>query len=345
MNTKTKKGIINASLFIFFVGITFYIIFKDNNIVEILNIVKKIDIKYILVAILCMTCFVFSEGINIYRTLKLSNCKTTIIQCIKYALVGFFFSSVTPSASGGDPMQIYYMKKDKLPIGQSALAVLTEFSSFQFVTIIMAIIGFITNYNFIGESIGNIKYLLIIGVLINSLILIALLLNIFSNKIILKILNLICKLLNKMHYKKTEKFKDKSLKQIKEYKKGTRLLKKNKKVLVKIILTTIIQITLYHSIPYFIYLSFGLTGVNYFTFLALQAVLYISVSSIPLPGSVGVSEGGFMIIYNLLFPEKLLSSAMLLSRGISFYLFVIISGLAILIFEVFSNHTQKHLKN
>ena len=69
------------------------------------------------------------------------NCKISLKNGIKYALVGFFFSSVTPSASGGDPMQIYYMKKDGLAMGHSALAILTEFSSFQFVTVVMSLIG------------------------------------------------------------------------------------------------------------------------------------------------------------------------------------------------------------
>jgi len=68
-------------------------------------------------------------------------------------------------------MQLYYMKKDGLPIGHSALALLTEFSSFQFVTVIIALIGFIINYNFIQNSVGNIKYLLLIGVAINVAIL------------------------------------------------------------------------------------------------------------------------------------------------------------------------------
>ena len=69
-----------------------------------------------------------------------------------------------------------------------------------------------------------------------------------------------------------------------------KLLKRNKKILFKIILTTIVQIVLYHSIPYIIYLSFGLNEANFLQFLSLQAVLYISVSSIPLPGAVGASE-------------------------------------------------------
>lgn len=290
MNTKCKKGIVNTIIFLFFISLTFFVIFKEDNVGEIFKIIQKVDIKFIAIAILCMCCFILSEGINIARTLKLLECKVNFINSIKYALVGFFFSSVTPSASGGDPMQLYYMKKDGLPIGHSALALLTEFSSFQFVTVIIALIGFIINYNFIQNSVGNIKYLLLIGVAINVAILTIILLTIFSNKIIHILLNLVCKILEKLHYRKVASFKEKCLEQIQEYKAGSKLLKRNKKILFKIILTTIVQIVLYHSIPYIIYLSFGLNEANFLQFLSLQAVLYISVSSIPLPGAVGASE-------------------------------------------------------
>jgi len=334
MNIKLKKGIINGILFAFFVVLTFYVIFKNNDMLEIMDIVKNVDIKFIILAILSMCCFVFAEGINIARVLQLLDCKINLLRGIKYALVGFFFSSVTPSASGGDPMQIYYMKKDGLPIGHSALAILTEFSSFQFITILMSVIGFTSNYKFIENSLGNIKYLLLLGVMINVAILCVILLSIFSKKLITKLLNFVCKILYKCHYKNLENFREKCFEQIGEYKKGANLLIKNPKVLLKIVSTTLVQITLYHSIPYFIYLSFGLNEMSFLTFLSLQSVLYISVSSMPLPGAVGISEGGFLMIYKLLFPASLLSSAMLLSRGVSFYLFVIISGISVLLFSI-----------
>lgn len=177
-------------------------------------------------------------------------------------------------------------------------------------------------------------YLLILGVAINTVILAVLMLSIFSKRLIFKLVQVICKILNKFHYRNTDRFKKKCFEQIKEYKRGARLLLENKRVLVKIVFTTILQVTLYHSIPYIIYLSLGLEGANFWQFLAMQSVLYISVSGLPVPGAVGVSEGGFLAIYKVLFPEMFLSSAMLLSRGISFYLFVLISGISVLCFSL-----------
>ena len=56
----------------------------------------------------------------------------------------------------------------------------------------------------------------------------------------------------------------------------------------------------------------------------------LSVGALPLPGAVGVGEGGFLAVFRMLFPSQLLGGAMLLSRGISFYLFVLLTGAALL---------------
>ncbi len=99
MNTKIKKAILNGAIFIFFIFLTFYIIFKDNNINDIIEVVRTADIKFVLLAVFCMCWFILSEGINISRTLKLLDCDISFFSGIKYAIIGFFFSSVTPSAS------------------------------------------------------------------------------------------------------------------------------------------------------------------------------------------------------------------------------------------------------
>ena len=83
---------------------------------------------------------------------------------------------------------------------------------------------------------------------------------------------------------------------------------------------------------------------SFFTVFSLQSILFISVSAIPLPGSVGSSESAFLTLFKTLFPSNMLNSAMLLSRGISFYLFVIVSGLIVLFINISKNkYYSKHI--
>lgn len=101
--------------------------------------------------------------------------------------------------------------------------------------------------------------------------------------------------------------------------------------MLKTILTTTIQLLAYYSVPYWIYKAFGLNTYGILYVLTLQAVLYATVSGIPSPGSVGVSEGGFFGIFRNVFSETIISSAMLLSRGVNFYLLIIISSIIVII--------------
>ena len=71
-----------------------------------------------------MVLYFLCETINVTRTLKILGEKSIFLKNFKYTLIGFFFSSITPAASGGQPMEIYYMSRDGLNVANSTLALL-----------------------------------------------------------------------------------------------------------------------------------------------------------------------------------------------------------------------------
>ena len=64
---------------------------------------------------------------------------------------------------------------------------------------------------------------------------------------------------------------------------------------------------------------------------SIQSVLFITVSSLPLPGAIGVSETLFLKIYGQVFGKLLLNGAMLIFRFVSFYLYIIIASIVVVI--------------
>lgn len=99
------------------------------------------------------------------------------------------------------------------------------------------------------------------------------------------------------------------------------------------------QLLIYFSIPFLVYKAFGLHDKTLIYFVGMEAFLYASVSCMPMPGAMGAHESVFMYLFATLFTVSMITSAMIVSRGISFYLFVLISGFLILIFKIFS---KKH---
>ena len=278
--------------------------------------------------ILCMFIYIILEAKNIGRTLKKLNEKSTFIKNIKYALIGFFFSSVTPAASGGQPMQIYYMYKDGISVSNSTLALLLNLTSMQISTISIALVSLIFNYKYLNKLL---IILFIIGILLNSSALILLLIGVFSKRLSQWLIKVAIKILEFFKVKNLEAKKEKFETELMKYQEGARYVKKNKILMVKILITTLVQFLVYYSVTYWTYRALGFSENNILKMISIQSILYATVSGIPSPGAVGVTEGAFTEIFRNIYPANVMSSAVLLNRGINFYLLVIVSGIITII--------------
>ena len=178
---------------------------------------------------------------------------------------------------------------------------------------------------------GGVFWFYLIGLIFNGFVLVIMLCGIFTNKVSEKMLNIFIKILSLAKVKNLDVKKKKMLEGLKQYKESAKYIKDNKSEFVKSMIRVLFQIFLYHSIPYFIYRSFGLNELGFLELFAMQAILFNTVASVPLPGSIGVSETLFLKIYKLAFAENLISGAMLLSRFSSFYSFMIIFSIIVIV--------------
>ena len=335
----------NGGLFVIIVIVTFKLLFLNSDFKEIIKTVSKVNLNYIALGILAMFIVVLCEAINIKRSLKKVEEKATLAQCIQYSLTGIFFSSVTPAASGGQPMQVYFMHKRKIKISNAMLALLICLATYQFVTVAMAVISLILKFDFFKATLGNFILLLFLGIGLNILLLGLILGAIFSKKLIYKSLKLIVKIIGLFNKQKAISFEKAALIEIEKYKKGAAYIKSDKGFIVKSILIATVQILALHSIPFWVYRAFGMSSGVLIQFIFIQSALYITGAALPFPGAVGIGEGGFLVFFKTLFPGQLLSSAMLLSRGISFYLMLIVSGIGIMFLQMsISKKSKKVMK-
>ena len=338
MNTKTKKMIRNFIFFVLLIILTFYIVFKDKNILDILEILNNVKKQYVAAAILCICIYLLCDSINIGKNLKGLKEQSGFLRNIKYTLIGFFFSGITPAASGGQPMQIYYMHKDGIKVANATLALLINLTCIQITTISLALFSISFNYKYLSPPL---LWLFVIGILLNLSSLSLLLISITSRKATKWLIKMTVKLLKFFKIKKIEEKQAKLEKELKEYQIGARYMSINKWTVIRTLIFTFIEFIAFYSISYFIYKAFGMNDYNIFELTTMQAVLYGTVSGLPSPGAVGVSEGGYMAIYGRIYSEEILSSAMLLTRGINFYLFMIISSVVVMINDLRDKKAEK----
>lgn len=327
-NKKIYKSLILFALLIIF---TLYLILKDQNVSEIFQIIRNVKIEYILIAIVCMIIYLTLEAVNMGRTLKVLEEKTSLLKNIKYAFIGFFFSSITPAASGGQPMQIYYMHKDKISVANSTLALLINLTSMQISTIGIALISLIFNYQYLNKIL---IIFFIIGIALNATALALLIIGVFSKGLSKWLIKVAIKILKFFRIKNIEEKQKKLEEELEKYQNSAKYIKNNKMLMIRILATTVIQFLIYYSITYWIYRALGFNEHNIIEITTMQSVLFATVSGIPSPGAVGVSEGAFIEIFRNVYPETMIKSATLLNRGINFYLFVVISGIIVVVNEI-----------
>ena len=312
-------------------GLTIYIISKEFGLTSVVSILKSINPWFLIPAVLCMFMFSFGEALNIRIGLKLSGYKTGLLSSLKYAYTGFFFSSITPSASGGQPAQIYAMHRDGIKVSHASFSLLLELIGYEVASISIATVGLIVSLVsplklFEGISIG---WVLVLGFFVNFALLTGLVLIMFSKKAVKTIAGVIIKICSIFSKKKDTEYK--LLRTFAEYRISAKQLKRNKGVLLRVVLISLLQFGAYHSITYFCYRSFGLNERSLLEIMSLQGLLFTSVSCIPLPGSSGAMEGGFGLLFRKVFKEGIIGSAIVLCRLVSFALPLMLSGLFLLI--------------
>lgn len=323
-----KKIFKSIIVFVLLIILTGYILLDGKDISKIFDIIKSAKVEFVAAGIIAMCIYLILEGVNIGRTLKNLNEKSSFLKNVKYSLIGFFFSSITPAASGGQPMQIYYMYKDGISVSSSTIALLINLTSMQITTIGIALFSLIFNYDYLNKLL---VICFIIGILLNLSALTLLLIGIFSKRVSKWLINVALKVMKFFKVKNIEEKREKFNAELKKYQDNAVYIKKNKLLMLKILLTTIVQFLVYYSTTYWVYRALGFSGQNILKIISMQAVLFATVSGIPSPGAVGVSEGAFIEIFKVIYSESLMSSAVLLNRGINFYLFVLVSGIVVII--------------
>ena len=337
---KQTKLVMNFFVFILLIVLTLYVLLKDQNLLEVFDIIKSAKIEFVLLGIMCVAIYVMCESVNISRTLKALGEKSTFAHNIKYALIGFFFSAITPAASGGQPMQIYYMHKNHISIANSTLALLINLTSMQIITIGLALFSVMINYQYMNKTL---IILFTIGILLNLTALTLLLVGIFSKKLSRALINFAIKVLKLFRIRNIENKKQKLEETLAKYQNSADYIKNNKRLIFRTILTTLVQYISYYSVTYCTYRALGLADHNVLEIVTMQAVLYGTVSGIPSPGAVGVTEGAFIEIFRNIYPQNMIKSAVLLNRGINFYLLNIVCGIVTIINQLVSKDDTKQL--
>lgn len=335
-----KKYIFSIAFFILLIIATFYLLFSNNDINAVISTLKTIPLTHIGISIALVVAYLVVEAVYIKITINSLGAKFSLWQGFISACTEFYFSAITPSSTGGQPMQAYYMAKDGVPFTKSSIALLVNTITFKVIIILMGIFAMIFYPGLVFNNGILFTVLFLIGIIGNFLLIILCLMLMYSKRWIEAIAMFFINLGSKRHIvKNKENTIEKFNTSLTEYQEGAKYIKEHISIAIKVCILTVIQRLALFSISFVVYNAFGLNTYSFIELVILQIGIALAIDSVPLPGGVGVGEAMMLVIYNKIFGENIAVSAMLLNRGISYYFCLVFSSIF-----VFINHIRVMLK-
>lgn len=321
-----KKKFINIILIIIFTLIVLYFSLKDNYD-EIIELLLNSDIRWLFIGYLFVLSYTFLKSVvtnDIINKFKKFDIKKTF----DLQLMTFFFNAITPFSTGGQPFQVYTLKKNNLSLSDGTNVIVQESIIHQIALIVVGFLAIIINEIFdIYKFEGIILTFLILGFGLNILVIFLLFLISHSNKIDKLITKYIVKLLTFLRIIKNKEILNKLHNTIDNFNYNSKILLKDKKRFIKLILINCLALLCLYVVPLTILFSFN----NYVSFdgmIAIVLVSFISIISsyVPLPGGIGGQEYLFILMFGVYVNQPLLSSLMIMWRFITYYLPMIVGA-------------------
>ncbi len=321
-----KTKIINIIVLIVLMAGTFYFLLRDQELDELAEYIHSANKLWLLAGLVCMLSFICLESVIIHYILRMLSYSVGLFHCIKYSFIGFFVSAITPSSTGGQPAQMYFMKRDGISVSISSLVLMVVTIAYKSALLLIALVMLLVENDFVMLHIKGIEFILVFGILVNIFIIVVMGLIIFKQSLAKNICGSVILFLgNKKIIKNPYEKLRRLLKSINKYDRGSAFLRNHKKMFLNIFLITFLQRMAYFVVTYTVFRAFGLRGCNVFEIITLQLIITMAVDNLPWPGGLGVSEGIFMLFFTEIFTEKYVTAGLVLTRGFNYY-FVILAG-------------------
>ena len=244
-------------------------------------------------------------------------------------LLGKYYDNITPAAIGGQPFQIYYMRKHSgLTKGPSTSIPIFGMIAGQMAFIIIALFCFI----FGAYAINNPVLFTTawFGLLFFAFWPVMVLGITFLPKPTIKLINLIVEFFVKIKVIKNRNTAlEKVDSEIKGYAKSIKLILNTKGLFLKTLLLSLGFNFFIVLIPFFVLAAFG-GGIHFWVALTTTVAVMSAVYFIPTPGNSGAAEGTFFLVFSGL-SSGYVFWAMLVWRFFSYYIYIIMGPIIYLI--------------
>ncbi len=305
---------------------------RELTISDLVSTLKGYEPFWVILAIVCGIGYIAMEACALWYLLRSCGFPRSYFQTLEYASADIYCAAITPSATGGQPVCAWFMKRDGIPMGYitAVLAMYLIMHTFATLTI-----GFICLFAspgaFLDTSILS-KFLIILGYLtVTALGILFLFLLRGQDRIFRVGCRIIDWLVKKRLVKRPDYWKKKLKGTLDDYSAGINMMHGKYRVLLLTFLFNLLQRASQTVVSTLMYLAGGGAVRQAGRIFATQIFTSIGSMCLPVPGGMGVSDYLLYDGLRALMDKEAALKLELLSRTTSFYLCVAVSLLIVII--------------
>lgn len=324
------KGLKKNSIILLLATLVILVLVLKDDFNNIMDALLKANILLILVALLCEFIGIAFNALAYKKVIDSYTDKYTFKKAFKMILITKFFNGITPFSTGGQPMQIYMLKKEGFRLTKATNIIIQTFILYQAALVLYGLIAMGLNFKFnYFPNTDLLRNLIILGFIINTFVMIGLIAISFSSKFNHMLVNKGIALLSKLHLVKN---KEKKLaewsEKVDDFHEGATFIKTHKKLCLLGFFYNLLYLTFSYVMPFFVIIALGSGGsVTPVNAIVSSAYILIIGSFVPIPGASGGIEFGYLQFFGCLVKGSVLKASLLIWRFISYYLPMIFGAL------------------
>ncbi len=296
-------------------------LFYTEGMETITKVFSSIHYRWLFISLLSTFACWLADALVLHTLSRSYGGQSPFWYIFRCARVGVMFGLISPLQSGMAPAQMIMLTKGGMRSGNVATVLLFKNILLLLATSFVLAIFLYWKRAWVS-TLNPWLFAIILGALVLNAFYLVILFSVGkAQKIVTRLTIAIIRLLAKMRVVKRLEILEKRAKQEIEHMNqnfNNLYLWSFKSAFLTLL--SIIQMVLFCQSTYFIYRAFGLVEHGYFTILAGQFFVFAIQSIIPIPGGLGVADGGFYLILNFIFGVQNINFALVLWRIFSFYL-------------------------
>lgn len=330
-----KKGKLWALLFLVLALFTVWAVISQSesfSFAQFQDTLRNSHAGWMIAAVFSMSGFILFEGMAILCLLKAFGYRRGLGKGFLYSAADIYFSAITPSATGGQPASAYFMMKDQIPGAVVTISLVANLIMYTLALLTIGTIGFLVRPGIFFHFSLPSKFFIILGYVCLCGLTLAFYMLIAKPRILEKICEFFLRLGKKLHLvRNEEKRRNKLAQAMTDYRKCADIMAGHRLLFVRAFVFNLLQRISQITVTLLVYMGIGGKAVHAADIWVTQSFVAIGTYSVPIPGGMGVADYLLIDGFRAFMDEAAAVNLELISRGLSFYVCMIVSAVTVLI--------------